>query len=159
MTQLSPKLNITQKSPLSFSPIMTSIMRSWFAGWTKTFNCDFVFYIPRRWKEVGEQSTLWTNLNLGFYVYKEGRGKEGWEVDEEGARVRIVDGEEVCDSVDICGWTEQLMELLTMPRLQCLEHLELIFFFMGEIFWEDCMLFLQLVSDFAPSVKRLSWIG
>ena len=50
-------------------------------------------------------------------------------------------------------------ELLTMPRLQCLEHLELIFFFMGEIFWEDCMLFLQLVSDFAPSVKRLSWIG
>ena len=70
-------------------------MRSWFAGWTKTFNCDFVFYIPRRWKEVGEQSTLWTNLNLGFYVYKEGRGKEGWEVDEEGrvdgASGRIVD--------------------------------------------------------------------
>ena len=112
---------------------------------------------------MGEQSTLWTNLSLGFYVYKEGRGKEGWEVDEEGrvdgARVRIVDGEEVCDSVDICGWTEQLVKLLTMPRLQCLEHLELIFFFMGEIFWEDCMLFLQLVSDFAPSVKKLSWIG
>ena len=116
-----------------------------------------------RSQEVGEQPTLWTNLSLGFYVYKEGRGKEGLEVDEEGrvdgARVRIVDGEEVCDSVDICGWTEQLMELLTMPRLQCLEHLELNFFFMGEIFWEDCMLFLQLVSDFAPSVKRLSWIG
>ena len=157
MEQLSPKLIF------HFLPyMMTSIMRSWFAGWTKTFNCDF-FFIPRRWKEVGEQSTLWTNLNLGFYVYKEGRGKEGWEVDEEGrvegASGRIVDGEEVRDSVDICGWTEQLMELLTMPRLQCLEHLELNFFFMGEIFWEDCMLFLQLVSDFAPSVKRLSWIG
>ena len=69
---------------------------------------------------MGEQSTLWTNLNLGFYVYKEGRGKEGWEVDEEGrvegASGRIVDGEEVRDSVDICGWTEQLMELLTMPN-------------------------------------------
>ena len=44
-----------------------------------------------------------------------------------------------------------MVKLLTMPRLQCLEHLELNFFFMGEIFWEDCMLFLQLVSDFAPS--------
>ena len=59
---------------------------------------------------MGEQSTLWTNLNLGFYVYKEGRGKEGWEVDEEGrvegAMVRIVDGEEVRDSVDICMWMD-----------------------------------------------------
>ena len=46
-----------------------------------------------RSQEVGEQPTLWTNLSLGFYVYKEGRGKEGLEVDEEGrvdgARVRI----------------------------------------------------------------------
>ena len=44
-----------------------------------------------------------------------------------------------------------------MPRLQSLQQLTLSFYFMGEIFWQDCMDFLQLVSDFAPSVKKLSW--
>ena len=44
-----------------------------------------------------------------------------------------------------------------MPRLKSLEHLTLSFFYMGEIFWQDCTHFLQVVSDFAPPVKKLQW--
>ena len=61
------------------------------------------------------------------------------------------------DSVHICGWTEELEKVLTMPRLSLLQHLTLSFFFMGEIFWQDCIHFLQLVSDVAPSVRTLCW--
>merc|ERR1712154_578651 len=28
---------------------------------------------------------------------------------------------------------------------------------MGEVFWQDCIHFLQLVSDFAPSVRKVFW--
>ena len=110
-----------------------------------------------------EKPILWTNLNLMFNVYKEGRGSEQWEgrVDRDdrvaGASVGIVDGVEVGDSVHICGWTEELVKVLTMPRLRSLEHLTLDFFFMSQIFWQECLYFLQVVSDFAPSVKRVSW--
>ena len=52
-----------------------------------------------------------------------------------------------------CG----LVEVLTMARLQSLQHLTLNFRFMDNIFWEDCVHFLQLVGDLCPSVKRLSW--
>ena len=53
------------------------------------------------------------------------------------------------------GWTEELVKVLTLPRLQSLEQLTL---FMGQIFRrQDCMHFLEVVSDFAPSVKKLSW--
>ena len=93
---------------------------------------------------MGEQPILWSKLNLAFNAFKEGRGSE------QGDSV-------VRDSVDICGWTEELEKVLKMPRLQSLEHLTLDFFFMGQIFWEDCIHFLQLVSDFAPSVRKLSW--
>ena len=120
-------------------------------------------YADRRWRELGEQPILWSKLNLTFNVYKVGRGSEEWEgrVDKAGrvvgASARIVDGEEVWDSVDICGWTEELVKVLAIPRLQSLEQLTLDFFFMGQIFWEDCIHFLQLVSDFAPSVRKLTW--
>ena len=76
-------------------------------------------YANRRWKELGGQPILWNKLNLNFYVYKEGRGSEQWEgrVDRDGrvvgASARIVDGVEVRDSVDICGWTEDLVKVLT----------------------------------------------
>ena len=124
------------------------------------------FFIFRRWRKVGEQPILWSQLELEFNVFKEGRGKEQWEVDGEGrvlgplvegpVRPRYVGGSS--DSVvDICGWTEKLIEVLTMPRLQSLEHLTLSFFYMGKILWQECMHFLQLVSDFAPSVKKLHW--
>ena len=69
----------------------------------------------------------------------------------------IVDGVEWWYGNTICGWTEELVEVLNMPRLQSLQQLTLSFYFMGEIFWQDCMDFLQLVSDVAPSVKKLSW--
>ena len=53
------------------------------------------------------------------------------------------------------GWVEELVKVLTLPRLQSLEQLTL---FMGQIFRrQDCMHFLEVVSDFAPSVKKLSW--
>ena len=119
--------------------------------------------LSRKWRKVGEHLILWSKLNLTFNVFKVGRGSEEWEgrVDKAGrvvgASARIVDGEEVWDSVDICGWTEELEKVLTLPRLQSLEQLTLSFFFMGQIFWEDCIHFLQLVSDFAPSVRKLSW--
>ena len=106
---------------------------------------------------------MWTKLKLEFYVYKEGRGSEQWEgrVDRDGhvagAGARIVDGVEWWYGNTICGWTEELVEVLNMPRLQSLQQLTLSFYFMGEIFWQDCMDFLQLVSDVAPSVKKLSW--
>ena len=87
---------------------------------------------------------MWSKLNLAFNAFKEGRGSEQWD---SGVR----------DSVDICGWTEELVKVLTLPRLQSLEQLTLDFFFMGQIFWEDCIHCLQLVSDFAPSVRKLSW--
>ena len=112
---------------------------------------------------MGEQPILWSKLNLNFHVFKVGRGSEHWEgrVDRAGrvvgASVRIVDGAEVWDSVDICGWTEELVKLLTLPRLQSLEQLTLDFFFMAQIFWQDCIHFLELVSAFAPSVRKLSW--
>ena len=112
---------------------------------------------------MGEQPVLWSKLKLHFFVYKEGRGNELWEVDGEGrvvgprvegARPPYVGG---LDSVHICGWTEELVKVLTMPRLQSLEHLALNFFYMSKIFWQDCIHFLQLVSNIAPSVKKLSW--
>ena len=112
---------------------------------------------------MGEHPTLWTKLKLNFYVYKEGRGNEQWEdrVDGDGrvvgTRATVVDGVVVWYGVDICGWTEELVQVLTMPRLQSLEQLTLSFFFMGQIFWQDCIHFLQLVADFAPSLKKLSW--
>ena len=75
-----------------------------------------------------------------------------------GASVQIGDdGEEVRDSVHIVGWTEELVKVLNMPRLQSLQHLTLDLFFMSQIFWQECLQFLQLVSEFAPSVKKLSW--
>jgi len=52
-----------------------------------------------------------------------------------------------------CG----LVELLTMSRLQALQHLTLNFCYMDQIFWEDCVHFLQVVADLCPSVKRLLW--
>ena len=116
---------------------------------------------------MGEQPILWSKLNLTFNVFKVGRGSEQWEGPAShpdrwsGRRVigvcaRVVDGEMVPD-VDNCGWTEELVKVLTLPRLQYLEQLTLSFFFMRKVFWEDCIHFLQLVSDFAPSVRKLTW--
>ena len=116
---------------------------------------------------MGEQPILWSKLNLTFNVFKVGRGSEQWEGPAShpdhwsGRRVigvcaRVVDGEMVPD-VDNCGWTEELVKVLTLPRLQSLEQLTLSFFFMSKVFWEDCIHFLQLVSDFAPSVRKLTW--
>ena len=116
---------------------------------------------------MGEQPILWSKLNLTFNVFKVGRGSEQWEGPAShpdrwsGRRVigvcaRVVDGMMVPD-VDNCGWTEELVKVLTLPRLQSLEQLTLSFFFMSKVFWEDCIHFLQLVSDFAPSVRKLTW--
>ena len=109
---------------------------------------------------MGEQPTLWTKLDLKFNVYKEGRGidfpiKTYREV--RAMAVRIVDVSVLPANVHICGWTEELVKVLAIPRLQSLEHLTLDFFFMSKVFWEDCIHFLQLVSDFAPSVRKLTW--
>ena len=109
---------------------------------------------------MGVQPILWTKLDLKFNVYKEGRGKELPTKTYREVRaigVRIVDVSWLSASVHICGWAEELVKVLAIPRLQSLEHLTLDFFFMSEVFWQDCIHFLQLVSDFAPSIKRLSW--
>ena len=53
-----------------------------------------------------------------------------------------------------CG----LVEVLTMARLQSLQHLTLDFRFMDKISWEDCEHFLQVVADLCPSVRRLWWV-
>ena len=109
---------------------------------------------------MGVQPILWAKLDLKFNVYKEGRGKE---LPLKTYRkfcatgVRIVDVSGPSASVHICGWTEELVKVLTMARLKSLEQLTLDFFFTRQIFWEDCIHFLQLVSDLAPSVRKLSW--
>ena len=118
------------------------------------------FIVLRRWRELGEQPILWSKVDLKFNVYKEGRGiefpfKTYREVRAMG--VRIVDVSGLSASVHICGWTEELVKVLAIPRLQSLEQLTLDFFFMRQIFWEDCIHFLQLVSDFAPCVRKLTW--
>ena len=109
---------------------------------------------------MGVQPILWTKVDLKFNVYKEGRGiefplKTYREVRAMG--VRIVDVSGLSASVHICGWTEELVKMLAIPRLQSLEQLTLDFFFMSKVFWEDCIHFLQQVSDFAPSVRKLTW--
>jgi len=119
--------------------------------------------VCRRWRELGEKPILWAKMDLKFNIYKEGRGNEQWEVDGDGRIVGpLVEGarpQYVGMSDSMAGWTEELVKVLTMPRMQALEHLTLSFFYMGEVSLQDCMHFLQLVSDFAPSVRKLSWMN
>ena len=111
---------------------------------------------------MGEKPILWAKVELRFNVYKEGRGNEQWEVDGDGRIVGpLVEGarpQYVGRLDSVAGWTEQLVKVLTLPRFQSLEHLTLSFFYMGQVFWQDCMHFLQLVSNFAPSVRKLCWM-
>ena len=111
---------------------------------------------------MGEKPILWAKVELRFNVYKEGRGNEQWEVDGDGHIVGpLVEGarpQYVGRLDSVAGWTEQLVKVLTLPRFQSLEHLTLSFFYMDQVFWQDCVHFLQLVSNFAPSVRKLCWM-
>ena len=95
---------------------------------------------------------MWAKMDLRFNVFKEGRGNGQWGRDRYG---RVV-GPLVVAHPHM--WTDELVKLLTMPRFQFLEHLTLSFFYVDQVFWQDCVHFLQLVSEFAPSVRKLCWM-
>ena len=99
---------------------------------------------------MGEKPVLWTKLKLNFNVYKKEQSEGGEEDKEE-------EEEEDEEDEKIRGWTDELALVLTMGRLQSLEHLILDFSSMDRILWQDCMQFFMVVHYFAPSVKKLSW--
>jgi len=155
MAELSSELNINSMLP---PELLTRIF-----DFLPVADLGTAILVCRRWRELGEKPILWAKMDLRFNVHKEGRGNEQWEVDGDGRIVGpLVEGarpQYVGRSDSVAGWTEHLAKLLTMPRLQSLEHLTLSFFYLDQVFWQDCMLFLQLVSDVAPSVRKLSWLN